>query len=88
MIGVGSLCTLHHSPGALRCLALRRTGGVKTEGTGVESWGAVVEEELEELEEELEELETEADLNFLTMGGGGGGTRRTRGGARSARNGG
>src|SRR5258705_4502735 len=29
MIGVGSLCTLHHSPGALHFLALRQTSGVK-----------------------------------------------------------
>ena len=69
MIGVGSLCTLHHSPGALR-LALRRTGGVKTEGTGGESWAGVEGDELAELEEELPVLEIEADLDFLTTGGG------------------
>ena len=70
MIGVGSRCTLHHSPGALHCLALRRTGGVKTEGTGGESCAGVEEDELEELEEELPVLEIEPDLDFLTTGGG------------------
>src|SRR5258707_1079677 len=70
MIGVGSWCTLHHSPGALHCLALRRTGGVKIEGTGDESCAGVGEEQLELLEELLEALEREADRDFLTTGGG------------------
>src|SRR5258705_1665460 len=70
MIGVGSRCTLHHSPGALRCLALRRTGGVIIEGTGGERCAGVEQAELAEPEEELSELEIEADLDFLTTGGG------------------
>ena len=81
MIGVGSQCTLHHSPGALRCLALRRTGGVKTEGTGGESCAGVGEAELEPLEELLEVLEIEADLDFFTTGGGVAGVTGVTGGA-------